>query len=358
MENKKERVLFLNFLKNYFLNNKDELNKVRIEYQNFLLENDSIEDYEAILSYAGINKNKVSLAKTKQKVQIIEELEILEHFENALDEENYLDPFPENTPTLVNIIQKNMVNKQRMIKIFITGKPGTGKTSYVKFLSHKTNLPIYFLKASRLISSYLGDTHKNIDILKKDIEKISANGIILIDEIDSLLGNRENINNDEYRRMIGSFNMMFDSLQKGITIIGITNESKYIDEAILRRFNIKIEMDEIDPYYFKTIFTSKAKQNQINFDYGIIEKIISFYSKDEKDLFSKTINYSVIDNIIDENLFWGKNIYQNLIKYLFNKTNITAKELSEMDLNYSEIGNILGKDRRTIANNLILEGKK
>ncbi len=82
----------------------------------------------------------------------------------------------------------------------------------------------------------------------KDIQKINSQGIILIDEIDSFLGNRSNTLNDEYKRMIGSFNIMMDSIPIGTStsIIAITNYTDYIDEAIIRRFNVHIELNNVE----------------------------------------------------------------------------------------------------------------
>jgi SpoVK/Ycf46/Vps4 family AAA+-type ATPase len=145
-----------------------------------------------------------------QTVDVIEDLKILEHFPFKMNE-LYKNPFP-NSNSIIKFLIKNSVTPERNLNMFISGRPGTGKTTYVRYLSKKSGLPIYQVKASNLVSSFIGDTQRNIDLLLKDINKVGSKGIVLIDELDSIFGNRKSTINDEYKRIIGSFNLMLDSL--------------------------------------------------------------------------------------------------------------------------------------------------
>ncbi|WP_342276574.1 hypothetical protein [Spiroplasma endosymbiont of Nebria brevicollis] len=88
-------------------------------------------------------------------------------------------------------------------------------------------------------------------------------------------------------------------------------------------------------------------------DYGIINKIIDYYN--EK--FESIATYSMIENIIDSNIFLGENLYKNLISQLSKKPfkEINEKLLIDFKLNISEISKILEKDRRTVKNHISKE---
>jgi SpoVK/Ycf46/Vps4 family AAA+-type ATPase len=241
-------------------------------------------DAKKIFNFISFNNQRISLAEINDEKKDIkfDSLKILRLYSNVYDYEDYKPPFPsEELDNFLNILM-NAKKYPRSINIFISGRPGTGKSTFVKFLSSQLNKPILSLRASNLISSYLGDTQRNIDFLFEDILNVGDNGIILIDELDSILGSRNNEINDEYKRMIGSFNMLFDDIPRGTIIIGITNNPSSIDKAILRRFNIKLELDLIDLEDFISLFSSKSREFDLEFNAKLAKKIISELTPDNE----------------------------------------------------------------------------
>lgn len=121
--------------------------------------------------------------------------------------------------------------------ILLYGESGTGKTLFGKFIAYKLGLPFVYMNFSNTISSYLGDTSKNI---VKAFEYIgNQKCVFMIDEIDALGMMRGKEDVGEMSRITISLMQALDRVRNDTIIIGATNRSDMIDKALLRRFAIK-----------------------------------------------------------------------------------------------------------------------
>lgn len=121
------------------------------------------------------------------------------------------------------------------------GPPGCGKTYIIKAIAGETKLPLYMLNLSKEGSSLIHETGKNIralfDQLKEKYEKTGEPSILFIDECESLLINRDSIgSNAEYKReeINEILQLLNNSSQDGIILVGATNKYEQIDEAAAR----------------------------------------------------------------------------------------------------------------------------
>ncbi|TMP13445.1 AAA family ATPase, partial [Pseudoalteromonas ruthenica] len=74
-------------------------------------------------------------------------------------------------------------------RTLLTGPPGTGKTAFVNYLCEKADFKLISVKASDLLSKWVGESEQNIaQLFKQATQEGSA---IFIDEADSLLCSRE-----------------------------------------------------------------------------------------------------------------------------------------------------------------------
>lgn len=351
--------LFINTIKNIY-NESDNKNKIItiIEVKKLIDSLDmtipNVDNFKRdIINAIGINRVEITNAKKNKKYPIIIDLEILENIDIDMEILNYLSPFPIKINHLISKLN-NGLYREISLKLLIYGKPGTGKTTLIKYISKKTGLPLYYVKSANVISSFLGDTQKNFEKLKKDIEKIDGKGIILIDEIDSILGDRNTATNDEYRKIVGAFNIMLDSIKKNAIVISITNNLKLIDPAITRRFNVKLELDYITTEEFEKALINKLKQNNITFDKITLYKIIKLIPVEKK----YNLNYSIIDSAVEDNLFFGENIYLSLFTNIFDyklsyyDLKEDTKKLESVGFNATDISKILDLDRRTVKNKI------
>ena len=141
--------------------------------------------------------------------------------------------------------------------ILLYGPPNTGKTTLVYRLFKElkltnNNLNLYYMDFSSVMSSEYGGTSKNLvsafDELVSDCS-IDNPKIILIDEIDQFCMSREKKNeHDASRRAMSSLMLELDKLHpsnsKGLIVIAISNVQNMIDSAIVRRFNLKVSVNE------------------------------------------------------------------------------------------------------------------
>jgi DNA replication protein DnaC len=87
---------------------------------------------------------------------------------------------------ILNVITQG-VYAHMMNKFFIYGRPGTGKTTFVKELANTINKKYVILNLSSIIDSKLGESIKNMEKLfenKKDL-------LIFLDEVDSVASSRK-----------------------------------------------------------------------------------------------------------------------------------------------------------------------
>lgn len=249
-----------------------------------------------------------------------------------------------DTTNLVNILTNtNELKKIGPLKCLISGRPGTGKTSFVYYLANKSKRKLYYIKSTDIISHLLGNTQKNLDELRKDIINSHKNSIILIDELDSILGNRNDDINNEYKRMVGDFNLLLDSLPKETVIIAVSNKINMVDEASLRRFNVFITMDEVSPVIFIEQLKHRCVKLEIPFDTKLIKKIISILKNEA----SNILSFSQIDIITSAKFILGKNIYQVFLEQLGIKIDI-KHFIDNLDFTYSEISKILEIADKTV----------
>gem|GEM_PF-2093078 len=229
----------------------------------------------------------------------------------------------------------------KVFNCFIYGRPGTGKTTFVEELSNKLNKNVLNISAASLVSSKLGETQKNIKKLQIDIENNYHDSIFLIDEIDSIIGNRDLEINDEYKRMIGSFNIFLDSLPKRTILFGISNKINFIDKATLRRFNVKIGIDEIDEEQFKKSLKNEIEKVGSTFDDVLVEKFLR--------LLCKNLSYSNIQEFVSNSLIFNKSLNKVFLDFYeqlygvqkyddLKNLGFTIKEISNLkDVSFSTV---------------------
>lgn len=128
-------------------------------------------------------------------------------------------------------------------RLCLFGPPGTGKTGYGRWLAEYLEKPLLIKKVSDLMSAFVGENEKNI--AKAFREATAENAILMIDEVDSFLQDRQNAQRswettlvNEMLTQIESFNGIF---------IASTNLMDGLDPAALRRFDIKVMFDYLKP---------------------------------------------------------------------------------------------------------------
>ena len=124
-------------------------------------------------------------------------------------------------------------------RLCLYGPPGTGKTAYGRWLAEQLELPLLVKRGSDLMSMWVGGTEKNIAECFRQAETEGA--ILLIDEIEGFLQDRREA---RHSWEVTGVNEMLTQMESFAGIfIASTNLVDNLDQASLRRFDLKIKFD-------------------------------------------------------------------------------------------------------------------
>ncbi|PKQ68788.1 AAA family ATPase [Labilibaculum manganireducens] len=126
-------------------------------------------------------------------------------------------------------------------RILFHGPSGCGKTLASYVLAGELDMMMYVVNLGAIVSSKLGETSKNLSKLFR--QAASENCIIFFDEFDSI-GKVRDYSQDhgEMKRVVNTILQLFDYLPQNSIVIAATNQMQMIDEALLRRFDMKINL--------------------------------------------------------------------------------------------------------------------
>ena len=119
------------------------------------------------------------------------------------------------------------------------GPPGTGKTMTASLLGKSTELDVYRIDLSMVVSKFIGETEKNLSNIFDQAEH--KNWILFFDEADALFGKRTQTSssNDRYANQEVSYLLQRIEDFPGVVILA-TNLKANLDEAFSRRFQSMI----------------------------------------------------------------------------------------------------------------------
>ena len=141
------------------------------------------------------------------------------------------------------------------------GESGTGKTTFGRYVAYKLGLPFAYLNFSHCISSFLGETSKNIVKVFEYVSKQKC--VFMIDEIDAIGIKRGKEDLGEMSRVVIGLMQAFDLLENGVIVIAATNRIDMIDKALLRRFNTVHEVKPLKPVQIEKLIYNFLKDINI-----------------------------------------------------------------------------------------------
>ncbi|MED6184991.1 hypothetical protein PIB30_052748 [Stylosanthes scabra] len=123
--------------------------------------------------------------------------------------------------------------------ILLFGPPGTGKTMLAKAIATKAGANFINISMSSITSKWFGEGEKYVKAVFSLASKI-APSVIFVDEVDSMLGRRENPGEHEaMRKMKNEFMVNWDGLRtkdtERVLVLAATNRPFDLDEAVIRR---------------------------------------------------------------------------------------------------------------------------
>lgn len=128
-------------------------------------------------------------------------------------------------------------------RLCLYGPPGTGKTAWARWLAAQLNRPLLVKRASDLGSMWVGQTEKLIAEAFRNAEAEGA--VLLIDEVDSFLQERRGAKHSWEVTQVNEVLTQMEGF--GGLFIASTNLMEGLDEASLRRFDMKVRFDYLAP---------------------------------------------------------------------------------------------------------------
>jgi len=128
-------------------------------------------------------------------------------------------------------------------RLCLYGPPGTGKTAYGRWLAEQLGVPLLVKRASDLGSMFVGETEKKIARAFREAE--SEGALLLIDEVDSFLQDRRGA---QRSWEVSRVNEMLTQMEAFAGVfVASTNLMSGLDQAALRRFDLKVKFDFLRP---------------------------------------------------------------------------------------------------------------
>jgi len=128
------------------------------------------------------------------------------------------------------------------LTFLVYGPPGTGKSRLARFIAQELGLPMYVARLDGLISSFLGNTSKNIRAIFDFAAKTPC--VLFLDEFDAIAKLRADSQEmGELKRVVNSFIQNLDSLGRHSLVLAATNHDELLDTAVWRRFNYRLTLD-------------------------------------------------------------------------------------------------------------------
>jgi len=122
--------------------------------------------------------------------------------------------------------------------ILLYGPPGSGKILIARVVANEIGAFLFCINEPKIMSKLAGESESNLRKAFEEVEK-NAPSIIFIDEIDSIVPQREKTHGEVERRIVSQLLTLMDGLKSRahVIVIGVTNRANSIDPA-LRRIGI------------------------------------------------------------------------------------------------------------------------
>lgn len=146
------------------------------------------------------------------------------------------------------------------LNVLFAGASGTGKTMAAEVIANHLRLDLYKIDLSQIISKYIGETEKNLNLIFTAAS--NSNAILLFDEADALFGKRSEVNDarDRYANIEVGYLLQKMEEYTGIAIL-TTNLNDNLDRAFERRLRFTIKFNLPDAPCRHQIWQQVFSQN-------------------------------------------------------------------------------------------------
>lgn len=143
--------------------------------------------------------------------------------------------------------------------VLLYGPPGCGKTWSMKIIGSEIDLPVVIFPCNAVLTKWYGESENNLSALF-DLCKKAGKMILLMDELDSLARIRKD-SFETTARLVSILLSEMDGIgeRNDILLVGSVNDINAIDQAVLDRFDLKIEYELPNIRQLKKVFAYYAR---------------------------------------------------------------------------------------------------
>ncbi|KAG6496748.1 hypothetical protein ZIOFF_044620 [Zingiber officinale] len=168
--------------------------------------------------------------------------------------------------------------------ILLFGPPGTGKTMLAKAVATEAGANFINISMSSITSKWFGEGEKYVKAVFTLASKI-APSVIFVDEVDSMLGRRENPGEHEaMRKMKNEFMVNWDGLRtkdkERVLVLAATNRPFDLDEAVIRRLPRRLMVNLPDASNRRKILSVILSKEELSqyVDFDVLANMTDGYS--------------------------------------------------------------------------------
>jgi SpoVK/Ycf46/Vps4 family AAA+-type ATPase len=147
---------------------------------------------------------------------------------------------------VVEQLERLLGPTQMATALLLKGSSGTGKTLLAYKVSVAAGIPFFKAGVNTLKRPNLGESAAAVRELWETVRH-SKPCILFIDELDAIFGQRGSGNTDTISQEVtNAFLAEFSGKEEGVWLIGATNRRDVVDDAILQRFGMELELTPPD----------------------------------------------------------------------------------------------------------------
>ena len=142
------------------------------------------------------------------------------------------------------ILSAALDRSERGVNILLHGPPGTGKTQLARLLAQQVGADLRMAGTRRGLSVYRGDASRLASLMTGQEVLAGTRSLVLFDEMEDLFEARTFGGRSPLKTSKESLNSHLEENQ--VPVIWITNATRSMDPAILRRFTVVVEVPPLD----------------------------------------------------------------------------------------------------------------
>lgn len=201
-----------------------------------------------------------------------------------------------------------------------SGDPGTGKSFSAEAIGNELQLPVYRVNFAQMISKYIGETEKNLEVVFDRFNKQPS--ILFFDEAESIFSKRTEVkdSHDQYANNLQSYLLQKVEDFEGIIVLAtnVQDLAQYFDKAFQRRIRSIVSFEFPDheerlPIWENSLF------KPFTFGEGVIEEAAKNYQLSGGSIYN-VVSDAVIEALDNDTDTITKEMLESAMKDEFKKT--------------------------------------